>query len=230
MDFFCLCYNHTIVGQKRNTIHQLYIELLEKHGSPEKLWPEWCTSQKSSTLRETIALGAILTQRTSWRNADLALGGLKKERLLSIKKINNLKSLADLTRLIRPAGFYQSKPKRLQTFCSFIVSKYKNIENFRKVKLELARKELLSLNGIGPETADTILLYALDKPSFVIDEYTKRLIKKRGLSNKFKYDDLKQFFEKCLPKSVKVYQNFHALIIVEQKGKGWSTMKKVLGR
>lgn len=216
--------------KKNGTVHRLYLELLKKHGSPKDLWPEWCAKEKSLFLREIIALGAILTQRTSWRNADLALRNLKKEKLLSVKKISNLKKLNKLTKLIRPAGFYQTKPKRLYSFCSFITKQCGNLDRFRKKKLGQARRELLSIYGIGPETADTILLYALDKPSFIIDEYTKRFVEKNALTQKKKYDELKTFFERNLPKNVKAYQNFHALIIIEQKGKNWSTMRRIKGR
>jgi len=93
--------------------------------------------------------------------------------------------------------------------------------------LGVARKKLLTLNGIGPETADTLLLYALDQPSFVVDEYTKRLVKKRKLATNLAYDYLKNLFEKNLPRNVKIYQNFHALIIIEEKGKAGSVMQEV---
>lgn len=210
-----------------NKIHQLYLNLLYQHQSPEKIWPQWCSSKKTSKMREIIAIGAILTQRTSWRNADLALRNLKKASLLSLKKISELKNLSQLTELIRPAGFYKSKPKRLYDFCTFVIKNYGNLENFRKEDLQISRQELLSLKGIGPETADTILLYSLGKPSFVIDEYTKRLVKQKKLTDKFDYDDLKNLFEKNLPCDVKLYQKFHAFIIIAQKGETYSTMRKV---
>lgn len=212
---------------KPSEIHQLYLELQGKHGSAEKVWPQWCTAEKSPKLRELISIGAILTQRTSWHNADLALRNLKKEDLLSLKKIANLSDLKKLTALVRPAGFYQTKPKRLFNLCSFIAREYGSLEKFREEELEVAREKLLALPGIGPETADTILLYAMDKPSFVIDEYTKRLVKKRGLVTKFTHEHLKELFERNLPRDVKLYQDFHALIIVEGKGLPGSLMKVV---
>ena len=93
--------------------------------------------------------------------------------------------------------------------------------------LEVARERLLALIGIGPETADVLLSYVLDKPSFVIDEYTKRLVKKRNLATNLVYDHLKKFFEKSLPRDVKLYQDFHALIIIEEKGEAASVMRVV---
>lgn len=210
-----------------NRIYQLYLELLRKHGEPEKFWPQWCASKKFPGLRELIAIGAILTQRTSWHNADLALRNLQKAGLLSVEKIANLSNSNCLRELIRPAGFYQTKPQRLFDFCFFIVREYGGLENFREEDLKIAREKLLSVKGIGPETADTILLYALDRPTFVIDEYTRRLVKKRGLAKEFSYDYLKDLFEKNLPRDVKIYQDFHALIIIEEKGAAGSMMRKV---
>ncbi len=213
--------------KRQNKIHNLYLKLYKKHGDPEKFWPQWCAKKKTSELRELVAIGAILTQRTSWHNADLALRNLKKEKLLSLKSIASLKGLDKLTELIKPAGFYQTKPKRLFGLASFIIDNYENLGNFSKENLIVARGKLLNLYGIGPETADTILLYAVDRPTFVIDEYTKRLVSGERLSNKLAYDHLKELFEISLPKKVEIYQNFHALIIVEQKGKRGSIMRVV---
>lgn len=208
-----------------NKIFQLYLDLLQKYGSPEKYWPQWCKKEKSLKEREIIVLGAILTQRTSWRNAEMALANLKKAALLSLGKIAGLDSPEPLVGLIRVAGFYQTKPKRLFEFCRYINEKYGGIENFRRLageNLAEARRELLSLYGIGPETADTILLYVLDKPSFVIDEYTKKLVTKEKLATDLNYENLKKLFEEGLPRDVRIYQDFHALIIFSQKEKsGW---------
>lgn len=189
-----------------------------------RFWPNWCAKKKSLKDREIIALGAILTQHTTWHNADLALRNFKKTGLLSIEKIAGLRDLKKLTELVKPAGFFKTKPKRLFGFCKFIVKEYNGLKNFAKEDLKTARQKLLGLYGIGPETADTILLYALDKPTFVVDEYTKRLIKKEKLANEFNYDSLKGLFEKNLPKNAKLYRDFHALIIIDQKGEKKSYM------
>ncbi|MCL5090936.1 MAG: hypothetical protein M1514_02930 [Patescibacteria group bacterium] len=199
-----------------NNIYSLYLDLLKKHGSPGKYWPQWCSKSKSERDREIIALGAILTQRTSWHNAELALLNLQKANLLSFEKIGQLKSPEILIPLVRVAGFYQSKPKRIFAFSEFVL----------KNKI-LKREELLKIKGIGPETADTILLYAFDKPTFVIDEYTRKLIKRHNLSQNLSYDFLKNLFEENLPPQTRVYQDFHALIIFNQKDqRGWG-MKKI---
>lgn len=205
-----------------NKILQIYLNLLEQYGPPEKYWPQWCKQKKTIRDREVIAIGAILTQRTSWHNAELAILNLKKAGLLSLKEIAKLKNFEKLTPLIRVAGFYQTKPKRLFDFCTFVVKNYGDIRGLLKEKLEDVREKLLSLYGIGPETADTILLYSLDKPSFVVDEYTKRLVKKESLSENLDDDYLKNLFEENLPVDVKIYQDFHALIIFSQKEEsGW---------
>jgi len=208
-----------------NKIYQLYLELLEKYGSPEKFWRQWCKRKKSKKDREMIALGAILTQRTSWHNARLSLENLEKTKLLGIKAIASLSDLQKLKKAIKPAGFYERKSRVLFNFCSFICSFYGNLLNFAKEDLEIARQKLLSISGIGPETADTILLYSLEKPVFVIDEYTKRLAKEKKLSKDLDNRSLKNLFEKNLPKDVKIYQDFHALIVIDQKGKEKSRME-----
>lgn len=210
-----------------NKIYALYQKLLEKHGDPERIWPQWCAEEKDKKLREIVALGAILTQRTSWRNAHLALLNLKRENLLCLEKIAGLESLEKLRELVRPAGFYKVKPERLHRLACFMVEEYGGLENLRDKRIEKTRKELLSLKGVGPETADVILLYCLDKPSFVIDEYTRRMVKREDLSENLNYGFLQELFEKNLPQEVTVYQNFHALIIIDRKGEQESKMEVV---
>lgn len=206
-------------------IFKLYLNLLKRYGSPEKYWPQWCKREKSQRDREIIALGAFLTQRTSWRNAQMALENLQNSNLLSFNKILKLGGPEKLIELIRVAGFFNTKPKRIWEFCRTIIGDFGTIRafgEFAMTDLHRAREKLLSLYGIGPETADTILLYVLDEPSFIVDEYTKRLVKKEKLADKFDYDFLKDLFEKSLPTDVRIYQDFHALIIFNQKEKsGW---------
>lgn len=198
---------------------KIYLNLLAKYGHPVKYWPQWCAQNKSVEDREKIIIGMILVQRTSWHNADIALKNLKKENLLSIAKIANLKSLDLLTDLIRPAGFYQSKPKRLFDVCQSIA---KQADIF-----QIRREDLLAIKGVGPETADTILLYALDQPVFIIDEYTRRFVAKYNLSSHRDYHQLQNFFHQNLKPNLLVYQNFHTLIIISQKGPQNSSMEIV---
>jgi len=209
---------------ERNKIYNLYLELLKKYGDPVKYWPQWCAKRKSLKLKEEIALEAILVQRTSWRNAEIASKNLKKGNLLSINALAKIDDFKKLVSLVKPAGFYNTKPRRLLGFSQFIQKDYGSWQNFCQEDLETVREKLLSCYGIGPETADTILLYATEKPTFVIDEYTKRFVKARNLASEFSYDFLKNFFEENLPKNVRLFQDFHALIIIDQKGGKYSSM------
>lgn len=208
-----------------NKIHSLYLELLRLHGEPIKFWPVWCKKRKTITEREGVAFGAILTQRTSWRNAQMALDNLEKANLLSVKAISELSGASVLEQPLKPAGFYRAKSRCLFCFCKFLMSGYGGMSGFMKEELLPARDRLLELRGIGPETADTVLLYALGKPSFVIDEYTKRLLKKRGIVSSFDYDFLKKLFEKNLPPDASIFADFHALIVIDQKGEKGSMMR-----
>lgn len=212
------------ISRSNNKIYSLFQSLYKKHGDPAKLWPQWCARKKTERLREIIAIGAILTQRTSWFNAEKALVNLKKSRLLSLSKISSLKNSDGIVPLVKPAGFYTTKPKRLLALADFFTKNYKGIKEFRKIDLVKSRLELLDVYGVGPETADTILLYALDRPSFVIDEYTKRFVTSRVLKVELKYDNMKKYFQDHLPQDVRIYQDFHALIIIDQVGRTGSMM------
>jgi len=207
-------------------LYQHYQQLLYECGNPVKYWPQWCAKNKLTKDREKIIIGMILVQRTNWHNADVALKNLKEEGLLSIKKITELNSLEKLTQLIRPAGFYQSKPRRLVDICSFVVNQG-GIGGLMKNETTTVRQRLLDIKGVGQETADTILLYALDKPVFIIDEYTRRWVKKNKLISEKSYFLLQRYFESNLPKNVHLYQSFHCLIIVSQKGQEKSVMEMV---
>lgn len=210
-----------------NKIFGLYQKLIKEYGEGKSYWPQWCAEMKDVVLREKILIGMILVQRTSWHNANIALKQLRGANLLRVKKIADLKDLRELTDIIRPAGFYQSKPARLQNLCRLVVSEYKNINNLIKEEVGIIRNRLLSIKGIGKESADTIMLYSLDKPVFIVDEYTKRFVVNNQLSMDFNYDFLQSEFEKNLPRDYRVFQNYHALIIVDQKGKENSLMEVV---
>jgi endonuclease-3 related protein len=203
----------------KTKIYKLYLRLLKKYGLANKFWKKWCKRKKTKKDKEEILIGAILTQRTNWKNVELALKNLREAKVLSIEKIYRLaeKNRKLLENLIRPAGFYRQKAKRLFFLCKFIVENYDSLEKFFSQDLETCRKQLLALYGIGPETADSILLYAGQKPIFVIDEYTRRFVKKHNLAKKFSYDFLQNLFQKNLLKNVKIYQNFHALIVLDGK-------------
>jgi len=204
----------------KTKIYQIYLSFARKYGSPKEFWREWCKSGKTRQNREEIVLGAILTQRTNWRNVEKALKNLKEARVLSIEKIYKIgKNIELLEKLIKPSGFYKQKAKRIYQFCEFIVKNHGSLEKFFKQDLEICREQLLKISGIGPETADSILLYAGNKPIFVIDEYTRRLVKKRKITDKLSYDRLQQLFQQNLPKDIKIYQDFHAMIALDGREK-----------
>jgi len=199
-----------------NVFEKLYKELKRKYGMPKGQWKLWRKRPKTEREREEVIIGAILTQRTNWKNVELALNNLKKAKINSLKDILRLgeKRLAPL---IRPSGFYQTKANYLFHLVEFILRNYGNLEKMRKANLKELRKQLLKLKGIGSETADSILLYALDKTVFVIDEYTQRLVKKRGLADDLSYAFLQKLFEKNLRKDFRLYQDFHALVVINGK-------------
>ncbi|RLG12993.1 hypothetical protein DRN69_06230 [Candidatus Pacearchaeota archaeon] len=201
-----------------NVFERLYKELKKKYGRPKGQWVLWCKRSKTWREREEVIIGAILTQRTNWNNVELALSNLKKAKIHSFKDIYQL-DIKKLATLIKPSGFYQAKANYLFHLIEFILKNYVNLEKMRKVNLEELKEQLLKLKGIGPETADSILLYALDKPVFVIDEYTRRLIKKRDLAKNLSYAFLQKLFEKNLRKDFRLYQDFHALIVIDGKNK-----------
>jgi len=175
--------------------------------------PHWWPGDSSFE----VAVGAILTQRASWKNAELAIASLKKHRMLSPSAIAgaNKKTLESA---IRPSGFYKQKAKCLSAFSGYLVSYYKSrIDNMRPLPTERLREEMLSLPGIGPETADSILLYALGKPSFVVDAYTVRLMDRLGIGVGEDYDAIKKKFETVLRGDTKDYSDMHALIVMHCK-------------
>jgi len=201
-----------------NTFKKLYKELKSKYGCPKGQWSLWCKRPKTEREREKVLIGAILTQRTNWKNVELALSNLKRAKINSLKDIYK-SGVKKLSPFIKPAGFYLIKANYLSGLAKFILKNYGNLEKMRRSDLCKLRKELLRQRGIGPETADSILLYALDKPIFVIDEYTRRLVKKRNLAKNLSYGFLQKLFEKNLKKDFRLYQDLHALIVIDGKNK-----------
>jgi len=187
---------------------KIYKQLLQKYG--EQNW--WPTETKS---RFEICVGAILTQNTSWKNVEKAIKNLIEADAINPEKIAGM-PVRKLERLIRPSGFFRQKAKRLKVFSKFVLS-YGSVDNFTK---NVSREELLDVNGIGKETADSILLYACGRPCFVVDAYTRRLFSELGIiKGKEGYDEIKGMCENKLPKDVNMYKEFHALIVEHMKRK-----------
>lgn len=187
----------------------IYRRLYEAFG-PQNWWP-------GETAFE-IMVGAILTQNTAWSNVKKAIINLKREKALTPDKLGKL-GTKRLRQLIKPSGFYNIKAGRLENFLDFLYNKCHNkIAKLKKKKLSSLRRELLGISGIGKETADSILLYALQKPTFVIDAYTKRIFMRHKIvRSDIDYDHLQQMFMKNLPRSFKLFNEYHALIVATGK-------------
>lgn len=188
-----------------NIYHTLY-----SHFGPQHWWP-------GDTAFE-VAVGAILTQNTNWGNVEKAIANIKAIKSLNARALHNM-SHVQLASLIRPAGYFNVKAKRLKAFLDFLIHDFRgSMQRMKKVETGSLRKRLLSVHGIGPETSDSILLYALDKPVFVIDAYTKRVMSRHGLvADSIDYHDLQAIFHKHLPLDVQLFNEYHALFVMAGK-------------
>ncbi len=160
-----------------------------------------------------VMVGALLIQQTTWKNVENSIANLKDAELLSIESL----ALADITAIedcIRPSGFYRQKAGRLKALARYLLEGYSgDLNEFFARDTHIIRKELLSLAGIGQETADSILLYADKKLKFVIDAYTFRTFKHLGLDFEGHYKKAQEYFEAQLPKNLEIYRHYHALIV-----------------
>ncbi len=184
---------------------QIYRRLYAHYG-PQHWWPADSPFE--------VMVGAILTQNTNWRNVEAAITRLKEAGMLDAGRIAacNPRRLAEL---IRSSGFYNQKAERLQAFCRFY--RQTGGEN-GLLRLPDPRHALLSLHGIGPETADSILLYALGLPVFVIDAYTKRIASRLGIADAaVSYPRLQEIFTAGLPEDADLYNEYHALLVAHAK-------------
>lgn len=161
-----------------------------------------------------VSVGAILTQNTAWTNVEKAIAQLKTERSLSVRALHRM-SHKRLARLIRAAGYFNVKARRLKHFISFLQGRYGgSLSKMFRQPMPRLRQELLSVNGVGPETADSILLYAGGKPIFVIDAYTKRILSRHGVLPYEKgYVDFQKLFMRHLPADAPFYNQYHAMFV-----------------
>jgi len=173
-----------------------------------------------------VVIGAILTQNTNWSNVEKAIKNLKTAGKLSPEGIYGL-SITELAELIKPSGFFNVKAKRVKAFINWLFSRYEgNLSKMFARDLQTLRSELLSVKGIGPETADSILLYAGNMPTFVVDAYTHRIFSRHELiPEESTYDEMKSFFEENLPEDVQLFNEYHALLV--NIGKTFCKTKKV---
>lgn len=189
----------------RDRIQNIYDLLYKEYGS-QGWWP-------GDSKLECI-IGAILTQNTSWVNVEKAINNLKRLNLISANKLK-LITTEELAELIRPSGYYNQKAIKIKNFISFLSENYK--DNLDKMFLEETyelREKLLSIKGIGPETADCILLYGGNKPIFVIDAYTYRVLSRHGLvPDQTNYNEMQDLFMDSLSDDSGLYNEYHALLV-----------------
>lgn len=172
---------------------------------PQKWWP--------ADSRMEVMVGAILTQNTNWKNVELAIQNLRTADLLTLEQLHEVPN-SILEQQIRPAGYFRQKTRRLKNLVQFVVDHYGQVDAMFQQSLEQLRPQLLGVNGIGPETADSILLYAGDKPTFVIDAYTARIAMRHGwIDTNADYQSLKTMFESRLDADVRLFNEYHALIV-----------------
>jgi len=188
-----------------HVLETLYRALLDAYG-PQHWWP-------AKTPFEVI-VGAILTQNTAWKNVTRSIGALRDARLLDLRSIHE----ADperLAQLVRSSGYYNQKAKKLKAFCRHVVDRWEGrLDRFLNQEAAPLRGELLKIYGIGPETADSIVLYAAFKPSFVVDAYTHRVLHRHGLADEaYRYESLRARFMEHLEPDTRLFQEYHALLV-----------------
>ncbi len=200
---------------EKNAVRGIYDWLFSQYG-PQGWWPIEgigyhrgdYSFPRDGGERFEICAGAILAQNTSWKNAQKAVANLKNANSLDAKKIAGM-DLEKLQKLVRPSGYYKAKARKLKGFTEFFMGLEGRVPE---------REELLSVWGVGPETADSILLYAYKVPSFVVDAYTRRVFANLGLVGKNAgYGEVKAFCERNLEKDAAIYQEYHALIVEHAK-------------
>jgi endonuclease III related protein len=183
----------------------IYRKLYQAYG-PRNWWPGETSFE--------VMVGAILTQNTSWRNVEKAILKLKEQGVLNPEGIHRLKK-PQLTSLIKSSGYYRIKTNRLKSYMDFLFEEYGgDLKKMKTERLAVLRGKLLQVKGIGPETADSILLYGLRKPVFVVDAYTKRILSRHGMiSEKASYEEVQGFFMDDLPHNERLFNEYHALLV-----------------
>jgi len=193
------------VLQPPHVLQSYYDALFRAHG-PQHWWP--------GRTRFEVIVGAILTQNTSWSNVELAIRNLRSEKLLSPVAIERI-SPARLARLIRSSGYFRQKTRKLKAFVHFLRDTHQgSLTKMFRTPTALLREQLLAVHGIGPETADSILLYAGKHPVFVVDAYARRILERHHLApGKRSYEEIRALFEQSLPPSAALFNEYHGLIV-----------------
>ena len=191
--------------QDSKRLMELYRRLLKLYG-PQHWWPGDDAFE--------IAIGAILTQSAAWGNVEKAIANLKSAGVFSLEGLRDI-SEEELARLIRPSGYFNAKAKKLKAFVMHLWQRHQgNLQKLLSQEDTALREELLSIYGIGEETADDIVLYAADKPSFVVDAYTRRILTRVGMApHEDSYRAYQEVFHHSLPPDVPLYNEYHALLV-----------------
>jgi len=183
---------------------------LFRHFGPQHWWP--------ARSRFEVIVGAILTQNTAWTNVERAIARMRTERMLHPGRIDAAPR-GTLARLIRSSGYYNMKAKRLKQFAGFLLTRYGgSLRRMFQTELPKLREELLAISGIGEETADSILLYAGDRPIFVVDAYTRRVLERHDLiPDGARYREIQRLFMDHLPADAALFNEYHALLVAVGK-------------
>jgi len=184
------------------TVYQRLFDAL----GPQQWWPGESPFE--------VMVGAVLVQNTSWKNVERAIDNLRRAELLEPHALYAV-PVEELEELIRPAGYYRVKARRLHSLLEFFVTRYDgSLEDMVQMPAEQLRHELLAVHGIGPETADSILLYACELPVFVVDAYTHRIVTRHGwLDFDADYDTIQDYFQTGLPSDAVLMNEYHALLV-----------------
>ena len=188
-----------------NKLREIYGRLFERFGH-RNWWPAESPFE--------VCVGAILTQNTSWKNVEKAIGNLKQAEQLDAFRLHEM-SMDELAALIRPAGYFNVKSKRLKNFISLLVERHDgSLDAMFEPPVSDLRHELLSINGVGRETADSMILYAANKPIFVVDVYTRRALERHDMiGEKADYDEIRELFEAHLESDTALFNDFHAQFV-----------------
>lgn len=189
----------------KDLLEEIYDRLLAAYG-PQHWWP-------GETPFEVL-VGAVLVQNTAWKNVERAIDNLRQADLMDARRLHAVPT-EELQELVRPAGYYRVKAKRLHSLLTFVVEEHGgSLERMFQTPWQTLRGQLLQVHGVGPETADSILLYAGNQPSFVVDTYTYRVLARHGwIDFDAGYDQIKEQFESGLPAEPPLYNEYHALLV-----------------
>jgi endonuclease-3 related protein len=198
------------MGRTATTIREMYDVLLARFGA-QNWWPAESPTE--------MIIGAILTQNTAWKNVEGAIANLRRQGLLDFRALHAT-PIETLAELIRPAGYYNIKARRLMNLVDFLCRQYDcDLSAFFDLPVHQLREELLGISGVGKETADAIVLYGACKPTFVVDAYTARILRRHFLIDETAdYDLIKDLFESSLPAEAPLFNEYHALIVMCGKG------------